>query len=374
MLNMRTKAFKISSLVKTGFYVVFFAVLFFSLGATPSYAQIYSQTYPYGNIYTPAYTPIDYNNPSYVLTASATNVTGSGATLNGQVSGNNIYGAYNMSAGFQYGTSTNLEFSIMSNNSNYGNANFSSSVSGLYPNAIYYFRAFAQTPQGLMYGNINSFQTTFANNIYGYPANNTGYNYNNNAYSGTPAAITQPATSVSNGSAQLNSLVLNPSQDPNTTTWFDYGTDFNLGNATTIVSVGAIPSVRHVNSMTGLTSGTTYYFRAVEQNSYSKNNGAILSFTTGGIKPSVIIYTPPVINSTDTVSKTNTPVYNSAATIQPYTTATQPSLGANVFGSGSVLPVNIFGWLILIILVLILVLAIKRAFGALSPKKENITL
>jgi hypothetical protein len=125
--------------------------------------------------------------------------------------------------------------------------------------------------------------------------------------------------------------------------------------------------------MTGLTSGTTYYFRAVEQNSYSKNNGAILSFTTIGIKPSVIIYTP-VINSTDTVSKTSTPVYNTPATVQPYTTATQPSLGANVFGSGSILPVNIFGWLILIILVLILVLAIKRAFGALSPKKENITL
>ena len=39
---------------------------------------------------------------------------------------------------------------------------------------------------------------------------------------------------------------------------------------------------------TGLDPGTTYYFRAVAQNSFGRSNGAILSLTTGGNAPAKI--------------------------------------------------------------------------------------
>ncbi len=47
----------------------------------------------------------------------------------------------------------------------------------------------------------------------------------------------------------------------------------------------------------------------------------------------------------------------------------QSSLGAFAFGAGTFLPVNLFGWLLLIILVLILVLLGKYLYGEFSRPK-----
>jgi len=65
---------------------------------------------------------------------------------------------------------------------------------------------------------------------------------------------------------------------------FVYGTDSNLVGATTVagtpspVTGGVGTSV--TKSLTGLLSGTTYYFRVIATNSISTVNGTILSFTT----------------------------------------------------------------------------------------------
>jgi uncharacterized repeat protein (TIGR01451 family) len=90
-------------------------------------------------------------------------------------------------------------------------------------------------------------------------------------------------------SAQLNSLI-GSSANSSTNAWFEWGTTINLGNTTTIAPVGALPSVIHTDTLTGLNAGTTYYFRAVAQNSSLKTTGSILNFrTTGTQNPATIV-------------------------------------------------------------------------------------
>ena len=99
----------------------------------------------------------------------------------------------------------------------------------------------------------------------------------------TLTAITNGATQVTGTSAQLNSLITNSSNIP-ATTHFEWGRTTNLGNRTSSTNMGMIPSVSNYDTITGLSRGTTYYFRAVAENSSSRSTGNILSFrTTGGI-------------------------------------------------------------------------------------------
>lgn len=123
-----------------------------------SYAQ-YSQVNAYGNIYTYV------NNYSQlnITTTNAINITSSSAIINGLVNGNNLYNTYNLNTWFEYGTNTNLGYFTPQKPSNSGYANFSSNLAGLNANTIYYFRAVAQSPQGVVYGSINAFRTNFQN-------------------------------------------------------------------------------------------------------------------------------------------------------------------------------------------------------------------
>src|SRR3989344_747985 len=101
---------------------------------------------------------------SSITTNNATNITTFSATLNGTVGGNSFYST----AWFEYGTNTNLGYTTSQNSYNSVFSNYSSPISGLLPNTIYYFRAVAQSSQGIIYGNILSFNTTnnfvFVNN------------------------------------------------------------------------------------------------------------------------------------------------------------------------------------------------------------------
>ncbi len=321
------KLFKINYFKKTDFFAAVFAILFFGFTTSPIYAQYYS------------YNANNYSQ-FYITTTNATNITSSSAILNGLVNGNNLYNTYNITTWFEYGTNSNFGSSTLQNFSNSGYANFSSSVAGLSANTVYYFRAVAQNPQGIIYGSVNSFRTNFQNII-----------NNNNNTSSALTAITMPA-SVSSGGAQLNSFILNQ-MDDSANAWFEWGTTLNLGNITTPVSTGTLASVKHINTLTGLAPATTYYFRAVAQNSSLRNNGSVLSFTTNG----------NMSQNTANQKITNTPVLTEE-NITDNTDFIRPvksALEANVFGSSSFFPINILGWLILFILIFVLILLTKRA-------------
>lgn len=97
-----------------------------------------------------------------------------------------------------------------------------------------------------------------------------------------PGITTLAATSVTTTSATLNGTA-NP-QGLATTAWFQWGTDPALSGATstTAVSVGSGTSnVAISTALTGLVANTTYYFRAMLNNSSGTLPGGVLSFVTG---------------------------------------------------------------------------------------------
>jgi len=97
----------------------------------------------------------------------------------------------------------------------------------------------------------------------------------------SPSAITAAATGVSPHTATLNGTVNPHAQD--TTAWFEWGTDSTLAvlTVTTALPVGAGSADVSIGSpITGLTLGTTYYYRVAAANASGTQKGAIASFPT----------------------------------------------------------------------------------------------
>jgi len=275
-----------------------------------------------------------------VTTNNATYITPTSVTLNGFVSGGNFTPNASTNAWFEYGTDISLGSSTFMNASSfyYGQSgNYSANIFGLTPNTTYYFRAIAQNTQSRVYGNISSFTTKLSG----------AGNVDSDANSALLAATTEPATFVEGRSVHLNSLVRNNS------------------NKTTVVQTGAFVAIKHADLLTGLSPSTTYYFRAVIENSFGKSTGSILNFVTSA----EIIKNSTEKNASGSTTLNNKE--NTADTEKSLGSSLGASLGANVLNSGSFLPVNIFGWLLLIILTLVLVLLGQHLYSKFTEKKEE---
>ena len=101
-------------------------------------------------------TTLGATGPPVVITNSATNVTGSSATLNGAVDPHGL----TTSIHFQYGTSTSYGSNTASQNlsgSTYHNAG--ASISGLSGSTTYHFRIVATNSAGTTYGSDKTFRT-----------------------------------------------------------------------------------------------------------------------------------------------------------------------------------------------------------------------
>ncbi|MDQ6609230.1 MAG: cadherin-like beta sandwich domain-containing protein, partial [Bacteroidota bacterium] len=100
------------------------------------------------------------NSPPSIITGSASIVTATTATISGSISGSSCgaitsYGfEYSNTAGFANGTGTQ----ITSSNLNAGN--FSVNLTGLTPNAKYYYKAFAVSGGNTSYGSQQTFTNT----------------------------------------------------------------------------------------------------------------------------------------------------------------------------------------------------------------------
>ena len=129
-----------------------------------------------------------------------------------------------------------------------------------------------------------------------------------------PTVVTDNATSVGQNVATLNGTV-NP-KGVAAAAWFEYGTNPNLASfdntATQNFAAGSITQPL-TQGISGLTPGTTYYFRLVASSVNGWVEGNIFSFTTRNPPPAVTTNVPSSITLTGgTLNGTVTP--NGAAT------------------------------------------------------------
>ncbi len=93
----------------------------------------------------------------------------------------------------------------------------------------------------------------------------------------SPSVNTHSATNIDSSSAVINGYF-----DPHssyTQGWFEWGTTSSLGNST--AKTGGSIERQFNRTISGLSSNSTYYFRAVAENAHGKEYGQIRSFTTG---------------------------------------------------------------------------------------------
>jgi phosphodiesterase/alkaline phosphatase D-like protein len=224
-----------------------------------------------------SFTPI---GPPVITISAASNLGETTTTINAQV---NASGGTTSSIQFVWSTSANFTSDTRTSNSTpssvSGNTltSISANLTGLTPAMTYYYRVIASNAAGTTTSESISFTTT--------PA---------------PSASTSSATNITSTSAVLNG-VANARGNATTSLNFTYSTIPDLSSGVT--TVNAKPSqapglldTPESATVTGLTTGTTYYFRLNITNVNGSNSGQILSFT-----PSAA---PLVVTETATVSGT----------------------------------------------------------------------
>jgi lysophospholipase L1-like esterase len=198
--------------------------------------------------------------PPTVVTSAATSITSSGAILNGTVNPNGLATDAHFEWGIDPALASPSTTSTQAMGSGGSAAPITASVSGLSPGTTYYFRVVATNAGGTSQGTpILDFTTPFS------PAVTTNI----------PTSITT-TSAVFNGTANPNGL--------STDAWFEYGTDPSLSSSTSTAGqgMGTGPSpVPYSKSVSGLSSYTTYYYRAAASNSGGTQKGVIKSFLTG---------------------------------------------------------------------------------------------
>lgn len=96
-----------------------------------------------------------------------------------------------------------------------------------------------------------------------------------------PSATTTPATGISSSGATLNGIV-NPN-GASTTYHFEWGTSVSYGHSTSSTSAGSgTDPIAENSAISGLSSGTTYHYRIVANNSNGTGTGSDIVFTTSG--------------------------------------------------------------------------------------------
>jgi hypothetical protein len=121
----------------------------------------------------------------------------------------------------------------------------------------------------------------------------------------TPVPLTSPATSIATTSATLNGSI--DANGATTTGFFEWSTSPTLATVTTTTSsavTGSDPTVRTA-ALTGLTTGTTYYFRVVALSASVRYEGEIFSFTTYELASTPTVTTTIPTNITTTAATLN---------------------------------------------------------------------
>jgi phosphodiesterase/alkaline phosphatase D-like protein len=212
--------------------------------------------------------------PPVARTSMASNVIANGAVLNGYL--DSLGTATSVSVHFEYGTTSSYgKTTPIQTKTSTGT--ITANLTGLTPNTTYHFRVKADSG---IHGTSNGLDMTFT----------------------TPLAIipqvsTNPAIFVTENSAKLVGNVASLGSTTSVTVSFEYGTTTNYGttSSTTTMSGAGYYGGFSID-ITGLTSGTTYHFRAkADGGANGIDYGNDTTFTTPGIAPP----TAPTVNTSD---------------------------------------------------------------------------
>ena len=196
-----------------------------------------------------------------LLLATVTTLPVSSITSNSAESGGNIIddgGADIMARGVCWNTLQNPSPSNFKTTDGTGTGNFTSSITGLQPDKIYYYRAYASNNVGTAYGEELNFSTLCAE----------------------PSATTNDATNIVDIAATFNGTV--NANGSSTTVTFEFGTSTSYGNTTEAIQspVTGIGNTSISAAGTGLTSHTVYHYRLKAVNCGGIIYGEDKTFTT----------------------------------------------------------------------------------------------
>lgn len=196
-------------------------------------------------------------------TSSATDITRTSASLNGQINPNNLATSF----WFEYGETNTLGNTTALQGAGSGAQSLPAfvSVTNLKPQTKYFFRVNASNQYGTTNGAILSFTTPGP------------------TLASAPRVNTDSATAINRTSIKFNARV-NPDGDA-TRFWFEYGTDSLLGSLVgsstkTDVAGSGTASISVSTTVSNLSANTRYYYRVVAENSHGTVRGDIVTATT----------------------------------------------------------------------------------------------
>jgi len=209
-------------------------------------------------------------SPPAVSTYDASDLNSTSATLNGYLT--SLGGADNVTASFVWGVAPDCDNETVPEVKTFAEA-FHFDLDRLEPWTTYYYKAKALGIAGPVYGELKSFTTL----------------------STPPAVTTNNATNLALHSATLNGSLGNLGTAANVSVSFEWGTLSAVYSNVTTAEVRAIAGTFYFD-LTGLTPGTTYYYRAKAEGDGGAVYGDQNSFATSVM--------PPVVATGDATSVT----------------------------------------------------------------------
>lgn len=251
-------------------------------------------------------------NAPEVITGSVFNVTKNSATCGGIVT--NDHGYPVTARGVCWSTSPipTLNDSFTQDGSGLGD--FTSQISGLTPNTLYWVRAYATNSNGTSYGDVDTFRTL------------------PNLLLTVTTEVPNPVTATT---ATLHGTAITTGA-PIVSRGFCWGQDNNpsIGNPDSQIILGEGSGNSFSATITGLSPSTTYQVSAFADNGQGVELGNVISFTTSSCIPIVNTLEPTAIISNTATLQGH--IYNECVTAMPITscgfcmdTIANPSVGGN---------------------------------------------
>jgi len=237
---------------------------------------------PTGIVVSPTPTTVPGGGAPIVTTVAASSITKTTATLNSTINANSHPTNY----WWQYGTSnaacSSLPQFTITRTIQSGSTSPTFGLTGLTGTTTYYFCAVAQNSSGTTYGSVLSFTTP-----------------------DLPIVTTVAASPVTLTGATLNATI--NANGASTTYWWRYGTsNVACSSLSSVTSSGNLASGTSspTSALTGLSTGTVYYFCAVAQNLVGTTYGTVLTFTPSAapsvttVAASSVVATGATLNAT----------------------------------------------------------------------------